>query len=126
MLVLHPHQIKKNLPEAHLAHYTSSTGYPTDTEALDLVQKMHLNIFGSMPIPFQSWLENAILLIILVLNPVTTEVRVWIDDNYMGVERGFVPRTEAVTRPLQPWIFLLEQTVFMVRGHIGLMQTTEK
>jgi hypothetical protein len=42
---------KKNLPEAHLAHYTSSTGYPlTDTEALDLVQKMHLNIFGSMPI----------------------------------------------------------------------------
>jgi hypothetical protein len=40
----------------------------TDTEALDLVQKMHLNIFGSMPIPFQSWLENAILLIILVLN----------------------------------------------------------
>jgi hypothetical protein len=43
----------------------------TDTEALDLVQKMHLNIFGSMPIPFQSWLENAILLIILVLNPIS-------------------------------------------------------
>jgi hypothetical protein len=41
-----------------------------------------------------------------------------------GVERGFVPRTEAVTR-LTTWIFLLEQTVFMVRGHIGLMQTTE-
>jgi hypothetical protein len=79
-----------------------------------------------MPIPFQSWLENAILLIILVLNPiVTTEVRVGLMTIIAGVERGFVPRTEAV-RPLQPWIFLLEQTVFMVRGHIGLMQTTEK
>jgi hypothetical protein len=33
-----------------------------------------------------------------------TEVLVLIDDNYMGVERGFVPRTEAVTRLLQPWI----------------------
>jgi hypothetical protein len=71
MLVLHPHQIKKNLPEAHLAHYTSSTGYPlTDTEALDLVQKMHLNIFGYAD-PISKLARERYLLIILVLNPIS-------------------------------------------------------
>jgi hypothetical protein len=67
----HPHQIKRT----YRRHTTTSTPVTplTDTE----VQKDALKYFGSMPIPFQSWLENAILLIILVLNPiVTTEVRV--------------------------------------------------
>jgi hypothetical protein len=66
-----------------------------------------------MPIPFQSWLENAILLIILVLNPiVTTEVRVLLMT--IIAERGFVPEQRQYTTHYSHG--LLEQTVFMVRG----------
>jgi hypothetical protein len=101
MLVLHPHQIKRTyrrhtLPTTPVVPVTPLT----DTEALDLVQKMHLNIFWEYADPISKLARERYF----TDNPGFesninyTEVRVLIDDNYMGVERGFVPRTEAVTR----------------------------
>jgi hypothetical protein len=119
MLVLHPHQIKRT----YRRHTLPTTPVPvtplTDTEAWSS-SKDALKYFGSMPIPFQSWLENAILLIILFwIQYRYGRFGFWIDDNYSGWKR-VCTKNRGSNTTTQPWIFLLEQTVFMVRGHIGL------